>query len=103
MVLAEEVLMTVKNGMWFQEGYQRNKRQVSSLHLQVGAQMLVPGMAGSPGLPGTAGKPTAPGSTDLRQEPLLPYWTPEKERSSPRDALPQRGWVGEPKLIYDTA
>jgi len=37
--------------MWLQEGYQRNKRQVSSLHLQVGAQMLVPGMTGSLGLP----------------------------------------------------
>lgn len=62
MVLAKEVLTTVKNGMWFQEGYQRNKRQVSSLHLQVGAHMLVPGMTGSPGLLGQQEnpKPLAP-------------------------------------------
>ena len=53
--------------------------------------------------PGTSGKPIALGSTVLRQEPLLPYWTPEKERSSPRDVPSQRSWVGGPRLIYDTA
>ena len=74
MVLAEEVLTTVKNGMWLQEGYPRNKRQASSLHLQVGAQMLVPRMTGSPGLPWDIRKAHSPqlhGFTAGASSPLL--------------------------------
>lgn len=60
--------------MWLQEGYQRNKRQVSSLHLQVGGQMLVPRMTGSPGLPWDIRKSYSPrlhGFTARASSPIL--------------------------------